>query len=47
MNACELVRKIYGVFDFDKDNELDKIEFEAFVDCITKQISLQDPTSNV
>ena len=42
--ACSLVRKIYRCFDFDGDNQLDRIELQALFSNFTAAVEKQDPS---
>ena len=46
LTVCDLVRKILDAYDFDKDKQLDKIEYKALVDNFLTQMQLTDTSLN-
>ena len=44
---CNLVGKIYDAFDFDGDRNLDKIEINALLNTLVREISHQDTSLNI
>ena len=47
LTICSLVRKIYASFDFDGDKNLDKIESQALINTLTREMNTNDVSLNV
>jgi len=47
LTICSLVRKIYASFDFDGDHNLDKIEVQALINTLTREMLASDTSLNV